>query len=325
MNELDTEPRDLLAGRYTLYECLGEGAYGNVYRAQDRHSGTYVALKVLHMRHVMATADRVRFEREVPVVQQFEHPHIVRVVDYGIAEEDQPYIAFELLTGRALNHEIKRVGFMSDSRAGNIVSQVLSALCDAHAKNIIHRDIKPSNVFLLDTETTPDFVKVLDFGVAKVTEGSLKPIESVTDAGEMVGTLQYMAPEQVRAEAVTPLSDVYATGLLLCELLSGEKMVKADRMIDALMKHTDPAEHELPNSTANSHFRSVVARAVRKSPSERYPSAADMLRAVDSVVRLVGPPTTASGTLLLPEHLCSDESSSSTLDLSDIAARLAKK
>lgn len=317
MDERDSTPPPDLAGKYTVHECLGEGAYGNVYRALDRTSGSYVALKVLHMRHMQATPDRTRFEREAPVLQQFNHQHIVQVLDYGYAD-DRPYIAFELLRGRPLNREIKRVGFMSDSRAGNIVRQVLIALSAAHSRGIIHRDIKPSNVFLLDTEPTPDFVKVLDFGVAKVTTGLLKPSESLTDTGEMVGTLQYMAPEQVRAETITPISDVYSTGLLLCELLSGDKVIKASGMIDALMKHTDPAEHILPASVMNTHLRSVVARAIRKKPSERYASCADMLRDVDSVLRLVGPPTTASGTLLLPEHLSADEGSASTQDLTDL-------
>ena len=160
-----------------------------------------------------------RFVREATLVQTLDHPNTVRLFDFGVDEGGFPFMAFELLRGVTLEDEIAKAP-LSPERVARIATQVLKALMDAHARGIIHRDIKPSNVFLVDFAGEKDFVKVLDFGVARrAVESTAQP--KITSDGEIVGTPAYMAPEQVKDEPIGPATDLYSLGLVIAEALTG--------------------------------------------------------------------------------------------------------
>ena len=159
----------LVAGRYELAELLGEGGHGAVYRALQKPLGREVAIKMILAEAVLADGMLERFTREASLLQRLEHPNTVRIFDFGTTDHGLPFIVFELLRGRTLEQEIAR-GTLTTTRVGRVASQVLKSLMEAHALGIVHRDIKPSNILLSDHSGERDFVKVLDFGVARDTE-----------------------------------------------------------------------------------------------------------------------------------------------------------
>jgi serine/threonine protein kinase len=230
-----------------------------------------------------------RFAREAALVQRLEHPNTVRLFDYGTTEQGLPYIVFELLRGRTLEQELER-GTLTPFRVGRVASQVLKSLMEAHALGIVHRDIKPSNVLLVDYSGETDFVKVLDFGVARnvKVEGE-KP--GITHDGQIIGTPSYMAPEQVRGGAVGPEADLYALGLVMAEATIGSRIYGEGSAMEIWMKQTSSEPVPLPHLVTSSALGPVIVRATRKLASERYPSAEEMLGDVERALLACGAPT----------------------------------
>ncbi len=270
-------PGQVVAGRYELVELLGQGGHGAVYRAVQRPLGREVAIKMILVEAIYSGGMLERFAREAALVQRLEHPNTVRLFDYGTTEQGLPYIVFELLRGRTLEQELER-GTLTPFRVGLVASQVLKSLMEAHALGIVHRDVKPSNVLLVDYSGETDFVKVLDFGVARnvKTEGE-KP--GITHDGQIIGTPSYMAPEQVRGSVVGPAADLHALGLVMAEATSGTRIDGAGSAMEIWMKQTSPDPVQLPHLVTSSALGPVIVRATRKIVSERYPSAEAMLDA----------------------------------------------
>jgi eukaryotic-like serine/threonine-protein kinase len=252
-------------GRYRVLRLLGRGAMGVVYRARDDGLERDVALKVMAMRDATAEA-RERFLREARSVARLQHPNIV--VIYELGEHDgAPFMAMEMLEGLDLQRAVA-AGLRPDPRVTlPIVMQVLAGLGHAHEHGIVHRDVKPSNVFLPRGRPA----KVMDFGVARLAAGT-------TAAGTMVGTPNYMSPEQVRTGLVDGRSDLFSAGLILYELVTGEKVYRADNVVSLLYKiaHEDPALAELPAGAQWERVRKVVLRALARQPEDRYPDAHSM-------------------------------------------------
>jgi serine/threonine-protein kinase len=281
---------DVVDNRYRIEQAIGIGATAAVYRATDMTHEQRVALKVMHALHNRTEAHRRRFAREAGLLQRVQHPHVVRMLDFGHAgEEAVPYIAFELLRGASLQRAIRRDGAFDIDRVGAIGSQVLSALESAHAIGVIHRDIKPANIFLCQASGRADdyelYAKVLDFGLAKAWFGDEAITGVITKTGHRLGTPCYMSPEQVRTEPVGAASDLYSFGLVLGEMLHGKPVVQGEKQVDVLLTHSEPGPLPLPHSVLRSPFAAVIQRAVAKSPAERFRGAVAMRLALEEAHR----------------------------------------
>lgn len=290
---------DVVAGRYRIDGVVGKGGFGAVYRASQLETGQAVALKILLKNYGAAKTDSKRFRREAALVQKLRHPKIVELIDFGYTERGQPFIAFELLTGEAMSRIIKTQGPLDDGRAAAVTADVLDALQAAHAFGVIHRDIKPGNIFVLDGGGS----KVLDFGIAKAVSGEEAGGTQLTEAGQMIGTPHYMAPEQVRGTGVVPATDLYSLGLVMAELVSGKRAIRGNALIDVYMAHISDGPLPFDASVRSSPLWPVIERATQKLLSDRYGDAAAMaahlaeVRAKlpsDGVVALMAAPASPS-------------------------------
>ncbi|MGW4897461.1 protein kinase domain-containing protein [Kitasatospora sp. NPDC004240] len=266
-------------GRYVLQRLLGEGGMASVHLAYDNVLGRQVALKTLHTELGREASFKERFRREAQAVARLEHENIVRVYDTGedVAADGSttPYIVMQLVDGKglreALNEAVAEHGAMPTAEALRVTIGVLAALEASHDQGLVHRDIKPGNV-MFDRKGT---VKVMDFGIARALESG---VTSMTQTGMVVGTPQYLSPEQALGKPVDARSDLYTVGVMLFELLTGRLVFDGDSAFSIAYKHVQ--EEAVPPSTIN---RSVgqamdafVAKALRKDPAHRFQSAAEM-------------------------------------------------
>jgi serine/threonine-protein kinase len=256
---------DVIAGRYELEELVDHGGMSSVYRGHDRMLERKVALKVLHS-HFRDDPEYVeRFRREARAVAQLSHPHIVTVIDRGSSDGNQ-FIVFEYVDGENLKQLLDRSGPLSIERVIELGIEIADALAFAHAHDLVHRDVKPQNV-LIDTAGS---AKVTDFGIAR----SLDVERGVTQTGTVLGTSNYLSPEQASGAPVTPATDIYSLGVVLYELLTSEVPFRGDNLVVVAMKHV--TEHppslvdqrpEVPPRLAR-----AVERALEKDPDRRFPS-----------------------------------------------------
>jgi eukaryotic-like serine/threonine-protein kinase len=253
-------------GRYAILGELGKGAMGIVYRGRDESLERDVAIKVLLGQAVDATA-RERFQREARAVARLQHANIVTIYELG-EHEDAPFIAMELLEGLDLQRAIQS-GIRPDPKATlPVVLQILAGLTEAHDHGIVHRDMKPSNVFLPHRRAA----KIMDFGLARMSDSG------ASTTGEIAGTPNYMSPEQVRGTRLDGRSDLFSTGLILYELVTGEKAFPGDSIVSLLFKiaHEDADLSLIPQGVEWDRLRGVLTRALRRDREERYPDARTM-------------------------------------------------
>jgi serine/threonine-protein kinase len=276
-----TTPR-LLGSRYEIGEILGYGGMAEVHRGRDVRLGREVAVKVLRADLARDPSFQARFRREAQAAASLNHPAIVAVYDTG--EEDmlgnQPYIVMEFVEGRTLRDVLKVEGRLMPRRAMEIVADVCAALDFSHRNGIVHRDVKPGNVMI----TRAGAVKVMDFGIARAVADNAA---TVTQTAAVIGTAQYLSPEQARGENVDARSDVYSTGVLLFELITGSPPFTGDSPVAVAYQHV--RENAPPPSTLNPdvppELDSIVLKAMAKNPANRYQSAgemrADLIRAIN--------------------------------------------
>jgi len=266
---------EVVGGRYRVLAKIGEGGHGMVYRAEEVGAGREVALKIMHREREGGALQR--FQREAELVQRLSHPNNVRLLDWGIHQGERPFSVFELLEGESLQQILKQKGPQPPARVVRITSQVLRALTEAHAVGIVHRDIKPANILVMANADEPDFVKVLDYGIAKsLREGT----KALTRQGEVLGTPSYMPPELIEARPIGPSSDLYSLGLVMAEMLTGRR-VYTGSPIDICLQQVSPNPVPLPPELAASPLGAVIARATEKPIERRYASAAEMLAALE--------------------------------------------
>ncbi len=275
-------PGELFDGRYAIERVVGSGGFAKVYKAKDRVTGQEVALKV-HARYgneKQTNEWEERFIREGRVVYSaLENPHTVRVYDYGASKDGLLYIAFEYIDGVTLDELKDREGAIDHQRVVHIVRQILESISEAHSKGILHRDLKPGNVMIRRMNGDPDWVKVLDFGVAKVTSPIQGKVErDLTMAGEAVGTPRYMSPEQLRGEDLGFESDIYSIGLIAYELLTGTTAVGGTNRYTIVHQQLQPQSSLLPNDLEiPAPLRVIINMMMRKDRSRR-PASARSLR-----------------------------------------------
>jgi serine/threonine protein kinase len=281
----------LFDGRYRIQRKLGAGGMADVYLAEDQELGRRVAIKILNGRHANDDQFIERFRREAKNAAALNHPSIVSIYDRGEAE-DTYYIAMEFLDGRTLKELIVGRGAAPINVAIEYGRQILSALRFAHRHGIVHRDIKPHNV-LVDAEGR---VKVTDFGIARAGTSQM------TETGSIVGTAQYLSPEQARGGEVDPRSDLYSLGVVLYELLTGKTPFDGETPVEIAMKHLSnaPKPPSKLRTEIPPELDKVVLRALAKNPDERYQSADEMEADLERVAR--GAPVSAAtaATQILP-------------------------
>jgi eukaryotic-like serine/threonine-protein kinase len=273
----------LFDGRYRIQRKLGAGGMADVYLAEDQELGRRVAIKILNGRHANDDQFIERFRREAKNAAALNHPNIVSIYDRGEAE-DTYYIAMEFLDGRTLKELIVSRGAAPVNVAIEYARQILSALRFAHRHGIVHRDIKPHNV-LVDGDGR---VKVTDFGIARAGTSQM------TEAGSIVGTAQYLSPEQARGGEIDPRSDLYSLGVVLYELLTGKTPFDGETPVEIAMKHLSnaPKPPSKLRSDVPPELDKIVLRALAKDPNDRYQSADEMEADLDRVAR--GAPVSAA-------------------------------
>ncbi len=275
--ELDPLVGRLIDGRYRVIERVGTGGMGVVYKVEHQRMGKIAAMKVLHGDLARDREVMKRFRREAEAVSQLTHPNAVQTFDFGTTADGALYLVMELVRGEDLGSILKRDGPLPFRRAAPIFIQICGALGEAHELGIIHRDLKPENILVSRTKDGHDHVKVLDFGLAKLSER--EESSEVTGKGEVIGTPYYMSPEQIRGENLDQRSDLYSLGALMYRVLAGQPVFTAKTPVGVLTKHISddpiPLAERAPGVSAA--VEAVVMRCLAKRPEDRFASA-DALR-----------------------------------------------
>jgi len=283
---------DVLAGRYELEELVGSGGMSSVYRAHDRVLDRRVALKLLHQR--LADDDEYveRFRREARMVAGLLHQNIVTVIDRG-EDDGRPFIVFEFVDGENLKQLVARAGPLPVDRAVELAMQVARGLAFAHANGYVHRDVKPQNVLLNGSGEA----KVTDFGIAR----SLDVQHGMTQTGTVLGTSDYIAPEQAQGQHVDEHTDVYSLGIVLYEMLTGDVPFRGDNFVAVAMQHINQPPPAVSTSRPDVPPRldAAVARALAKRPEDRFPTMEAFANELEACLHELRTPG-ADETMVLP-------------------------
>ncbi|HEX6767191.1 MAG TPA: serine/threonine-protein kinase, partial [Polyangiaceae bacterium] len=275
----------VLGGRYRLDVLLGSGAMGRVYRAEHTLMHKQLAVKVMHAEHTKNRELVARFEREATAAANIEHPNVVAATDFGKLDDGTVYLALELVQGKNLRAEIAK-GPLEVRRALHIARQIARGLAAAHARNIVHRDLKPENVVLVEKDGDADFVKILDFGIAKLAPESGK--SPLTKVGVVLGTLDYMAPEQALGQPVDQRADLYALGAVTYEMLCGACPYEGESSATILglqMTKPPPSLRErAPSLGISAPVEALVMKLLAKERKDRPESAAAVVAELDRLV-----------------------------------------
>ncbi|HKG17939.1 MAG TPA: Stk1 family PASTA domain-containing Ser/Thr kinase [Solirubrobacteraceae bacterium] len=274
MSARELAPDTVVDGRYSILSRIGAGGMAEVYCAQDLQLGRRVALKLLHRRFSEDPDFVERFRREASAAAGLQHPNVVGVFDRG-EWDGTYYIAMEYLEGRSLKEIVSTEGPLSPARAIDIVVQILRAARFAHQRGVIHRDLKPHNVIVDDEGRA----KVTDFGIARAGASDM------TETGSIMGTAQYLSPEQAQGHAVSAKSDLYAIGILLYELLTARVPFEGDSPVTIALKQVSeaPVPPSAYNPAVPQELDAVVLRALEKDPAERFADADEFITALQSV------------------------------------------
>ena len=268
-------------GRYAIESRLGEGGMGVVYKARHVLIDKPVAIKILRKEAAQDTASVQRFIQEAKSASKINHSNIVDITDFGVLADGHAYFVMEFLQGPTLAQAIQE-GPLDAARVCSIGAQMARGLYAAHTKGIVHRDLKPENIFLLEREGQKDFVKIVDFGIAKVGGG-----QKLTQVGMVLGTPEYMSPEQATGQETDHRVDQYAVGCIMYEMLTGVVPFLGDRPAQTLTKHVFepviPPRKRKPELDTPATLEAVVLRTMAKKPEQRFPSMRDLELALGQV------------------------------------------
>ncbi|HEX4418734.1 MAG TPA: protein kinase [Kofleriaceae bacterium] len=288
------ERRDPLLGtvldqRFRIDSQIAAGGFGAIYRATDVRSDAEVALKVLHPQLARDPSVVARFRREGKTLANLRDPHTITAYELGEVDDGTLYIVMELLHGESLYHRFRSRGPMPWRQVVHIAQGVCSSLAEAHAAGIVHRDLKPANIHLETRDGDADFVKVLDFGIAKIVQGNEHDRTELTQVGTMIGTIDYMSPEQMVGGEMTPASDIYTLGIVLYEMIAGRTPFAtaqtATALLAALLTQTpDPlARHaDVPRT-----LDQIIARCLHREVPDRFRDVTELAEALAAVAAAV--------------------------------------
>jgi DNA-binding NarL/FixJ family response regulator len=272
------KPGEIIAAHYKIEERIGHGGMGSVFKASHTFIDRKVAVKTLHEHLAEDKTLLGRFKAEAQASAGVVHPNLVTIYDFGLLDGKVPYIVMEYLDGFDLSDLIQELGKIDTKTAIAIFIQVCDALAAVHAKGIIHRDLKPSNVMLISVENNPYFVKVVDFGIAKVIDDAKA---SLTQTGEAVGSPPYMSPEQCCGRKIDHRSDLYSLGCLMYEAFTGQRVFEGGSAIDMMMRHVNdqPSRERLQEVRVPEKVSELIMSLLEKDPAKR-PASVNEVRQV---------------------------------------------
>jgi tetratricopeptide (TPR) repeat protein/tRNA A-37 threonylcarbamoyl transferase component Bud32 len=295
MESVTIRPGDLLCDRFRIIEFIARGGMGELYEAQDEALGERVALKTIRPEIASDERTQQRFRREVQLARKVTHPNICRIFDLFHHAPSSPrsglppvsFVTMELLRGETLSQRLKREGRLSPEQALPLVDQMASALSAAHAAGIVHRDFKSNNVMLVDGGPGGSVRAVVtDFGLAfRISDASVAGAATISAAGELIGTPDYMAPEQLEGSEVTPATDIYALGIVIYEMVTGERPFTADTPVASALRRLSGPPVKPPSSIVpglSGAWDRAVMRCLSRYPESRFSEAVEIVRAIES-------------------------------------------
>lgn len=274
----------VVAGHFQILSKIGEGGMSVVYKARHMLMNKEVALKMLHPHMIGREQSRERFRQEAQAVSQIDHANVVRIFDFGISEDNRPFIVMDFLDGVSLGDLIKASGPLELSRAISLFIQICDALAYAHNKGVIHRDLKPSNIIILkseqedteDSDANNEQAKIVDFGIAKLMPHEGTDAAALTQTGDVFGSPLYMSPEQCKGEKLDGRSDIYSMGCLMYETLTGKPPINGSNMLEILYRHMNemPVSMKIacPENKVPQALEAIIFKALAKDPSDRQAS-----------------------------------------------------
>ena len=261
---------------------------GIVYKARHKLMDRVVAIKMLKAHLVSDSMSVKRFQQEVKATGRLVHPHAITVYDFGISPDGLPYIVMDYLEGSSLSELIKKEDHVAVDRGIKIIMQACEALAHAHKQGVVHRDLKPSNIVLTNYDDDPDFVKVVDFGVAKLVGGAAEGAQRLTQTGEVCGSPVYMSPEQCLGQELDLRSDIYSMGILIYETLTGKLPLIGRTMVDTMSKHVSempaPFAKIRPDIYIPERIEQVVFKAMAKDANKRHQSMEELREDLDNAI-----------------------------------------
>jgi serine/threonine protein kinase len=287
-----------LDGRYEILQVVGSGGMGTVYRATQKFINRTVAVKVLRKGSITNAEILQRFQMEAQAASKLSNPHIVAVFDSNVSPNGEPYMVMDFLEGESLDDTLKRSGRLSAARAIPIFMQACDALNKAHIKGIVHRDIKPSNIMLVKEDNEDDFVKLVDFGIAKMLQVSEKP--QLTRTGEIFGSPLYMSPEQWRGSTVDARADIYSLGAVMYQTLAGVPVFHGNDVLQLAFKHGQDLPEPLRTHGVSipERLEAAIVRALAKEPDERFQTMRDLKQELTEIHAALTPADSQVQTML---------------------------
>jgi len=273
--------------RFRLISRIGKGGMSEVYKAQHLLLGRTVAIKVLHPNEAAKENSVERFQQEAKAISALDHPNIVKVFAFGLSDNERFYLAMDYLEGESLAEIIESAGHVDWVRAVALASQIADGLAQAHSRGIIHRDLKPSNIIVQTDSNGCEQVKIVDFGIARLTSASGKEVRQLTAQGSTCGSPPYMSPEQCHGEPVDARSDIYSFGCMLFELLAGQRPFIAGNVLELMQMHVEQSppffksvcpQIEIPES-----LESVIRKCLSKRAGDRFQSMSELLLALKAI------------------------------------------